>query len=61
VLHKDGLTLPWWATESGYEAVVKQLLDTGKVDADSKDKGGQAPLSRAVRGARGGRQIVARF
>src|ERR1700728_2893624 len=34
----------------GYEAVVRLLLDTGKVDADSKDKGGQTPLSRAARG-----------
>lgn len=35
-----------WATESGYEA----LLDTGKVGADSKDKGSQTLLSRAARG-----------
>jgi ankyrin repeat protein len=28
--------------------VVKLLLATGKVDADSKDKDGQTPLSRAA-------------
>jgi hypothetical protein len=34
-----------WAAESGHEAVVKQLLSTGKVDADSKDNYyGQTPL-----------------
>jgi ankyrin repeat protein len=33
---------------NGHEAVVKLLLDTGKVDVDSKDSSGQTPQSRAV-------------
>ena len=32
----------------GVEAVVKLLLDTGKIDADAKDKDGQTPLSKAA-------------
>ena len=40
-----------WAAERGHEAVVKLLLETGKVDVESKDKYGQTPLSwAAVRG-----------
>ena len=38
-----------WAAQNGHEAVVKLLLETGKVDVDSKDKGyGQTPLSWAA-------------
>jgi ankyrin repeat protein len=29
--------------------VIKLLLETGKVDVDSKDKGGRAPLAWAAR------------
>lgn len=32
----------------GLAAIVKQLLDTGKVDVDPKDSDGGTPLSRAV-------------
>ncbi|KAL8296144.1 hypothetical protein RB600_001571 [Gaeumannomyces tritici] len=32
------------ASHFGHEAVVKLLLDTGKVDADSKDNNGRTPL-----------------
>ncbi|KAK4243163.1 ankyrin repeat-containing domain protein [Corynascus novoguineensis] len=38
----------WWAARNGHGAVVKVLLGTGKVDADSKDKDGQTPLSCAA-------------
>ena len=31
-----------------YEAIVKLLLGTGKVDVDAKDKWGRTPLSCAV-------------
>jgi hypothetical protein len=37
-----------WAAENGHEAVVKLLLETGKVDVDSKDKYGRTPLSWAA-------------
>jgi ankyrin repeat protein len=30
-----------WAAENGHEAVVKMLVDTGKVDLDAKDETGQ--------------------
>jgi ankyrin repeat protein len=32
------------AAKNGHEAVVKLLLETGKVDIDSKDCYGQTPL-----------------
>ena len=37
------------AAEKGDEAIVKLLLETGKVDADSKDNFGWTPLSCAAR------------
>src|SRR6266566_2514557 len=37
-----------FAAENGHEAVVKLLLDSGKVDADSEDEQGQTPLSLAA-------------
>jgi hypothetical protein len=36
------------ATESGYVAVVKRLLDTGKVDVDSKGKGGHETVVKLL-------------
>jgi ankyrin repeat protein len=33
-----GLTPLWWAIENEHEAVVKLLIDTGKVELDSKVK-----------------------
>ncbi|KXX74246.1 Vegetative incompatibility protein HET-E-1, partial [Madurella mycetomatis] len=38
-----------WAAENGHEAVVRLLLDTGKVDIDTRDNMGQTPLSWAAR------------
>jgi ankyrin repeat protein len=38
------------AAEEGHEVVVKLLLATGKIDADSKDKSGQTPLLYATEG-----------
>jgi len=38
-----------YAAENGYEAVVKLLLDTSKVDVYSKDKYSQTPLWRAAK------------
>jgi ankyrin repeat protein len=37
-----------WAARNGCEAVVKMLLDTGKVDVDAKDYIGRTPLSLAA-------------
>ncbi|KAF9775393.1 hypothetical protein IL306_006504 [Fusarium sp. DS 682] len=36
------------AAESGRKAIVKLLLDSGKVDPDAKDKDGQTPLLQAA-------------
>ncbi|KAK3935206.1 hypothetical protein QBC46DRAFT_462203 [Diplogelasinospora grovesii] len=45
-----------WAAENGNEAVVKMLLDTGKVDVDAKDNSGWTPLSWAA--AKGREAVV---
>jgi ankyrin repeat protein len=37
-----------WAAENRHEAVVKLLLATGKVDADSKGRDDRTPLSWAA-------------
>jgi hypothetical protein len=47
-----------WAARNGSEAMVKMLLDTGKVDVDAKDKNGQTPLSLA---AENGHKAVAKM
>lgn len=46
--HEDEWTPLLWATENGYVAVVKLLLETGKVDVNAKDRYGQTPLQWAV-------------
>jgi ankyrin repeat protein len=32
------------AATNGHEAVVKMLVDTGKVDVDAEDEGGWTPV-----------------
>ncbi|GMF88283.1 unnamed protein product [Aspergillus oryzae] len=44
-----GRTTISWAAENGYEAVVKLLLATGKVDIDSKDSNSRIPLFWAAK------------
>jgi ankyrin repeat protein len=39
-----------WAAKGGHEAIVKLLLDTSKIDIDSKDKAGRTPLLWAAAG-----------
>ncbi|KAI1117131.1 hypothetical protein F5Y14DRAFT_439576 [Nemania sp. NC0429] len=41
---EDGQTPLWWAVMHGHEAIVKVLIDSGKVDADLKDGHGQTLL-----------------
>jgi ankyrin repeat protein len=48
---KDGKSCQtplWCAAGNGHKAIVKLLLQTGKVDADSKDRFGETPLSSAA-------------
>ncbi|KAI3328863.1 hypothetical protein HD806DRAFT_519243 [Xylariaceae sp. AK1471] len=42
--NEDGQTLLWWAARYGHAAIVKVLLDSGKVDADLKDEDGRTLL-----------------
>jgi ankyrin repeat protein len=40
--------VPSWAAENGHKAVVQLLLETDKVEVDSKDSSGRTPLSWAT-------------
>ncbi|KAJ5259515.1 ankyrin [Penicillium angulare] len=44
----EGKTILHWAAKYGQEAVVKFLLDTGKVDVNCKDPCGITPLHLAT-------------
>jgi ankyrin repeat protein len=50
LIHKDdnGRTPLSWAAGKGHEAIAKLLLETGKVDVDSKSEDGWTPLSWAA-------------
>ena len=45
-----GEELLFWAAKKGHDAVVRQLLTTGKADADTADNGGRTPLWWAAGG-----------
>ena len=47
-INTTGQTPLSWAAREGQEAVVKLLLDTGKVDVDLKNEYGRIPLSWAI-------------
>jgi ankyrin repeat protein len=38
------------AARGGHEAIVKLLLETGKVNVDVEDRSGRTPLSLAAKG-----------
>jgi ankyrin repeat protein len=48
-IHDYDRTPLFWAACNGYEAVVKLLLETGRVNADSKDSRGETPLLAAAK------------
>ncbi|KAJ9480524.1 hypothetical protein VN97_g13034, partial [Penicillium thymicola] len=47
-IHDHDRTPLFWAACKGYEAVVKLLLETGRVNADSKDSHSETPLLAAA-------------
>ncbi|KAJ9475960.1 hypothetical protein VN97_g13233, partial [Penicillium thymicola] len=47
-IHDHNRTPLFWAACKGYEAVVKLLLETGRVNADSKDSHSETPLLAAA-------------
>ncbi|KAI9652811.1 MAG: hypothetical protein M1821_007809, partial [Bathelium mastoideum] len=56
-IRKNDQTPLLWAMRNRHEAMVRRLLDTGKVEVDSKDNYGQTPLSLA---AENGHEAVVR-